>query len=251
MIDDITRIEAHTLIGAYVLDAVTDAERRVFEEHLAGCSGCAQEVAELRETTALLAGGAEVTPPAGLKDRVLTAVAHTRQVPPDPPRAAGGRGGRWRRATAITTAAAVAVVVALGVHTAAANDRLERQLQALRQVEAESGRFAEVLAAPDAKLVRGEVTGGGSGTAVASRTRGQVVFLAHGLAELPEDRAYQLWLIGADGPRPAGLLSGSGGRPLPLLANGFTGPEAVGLTVEPRGGSARPTTPAVVVLPMV
>ncbi|MFD0204393.1 MULTISPECIES: anti-sigma factor [Saccharothrix] len=265
MTDDTARIEAHTLIGAYVLDALSDAERRLFEEHLAGCSGCAQETADLLEATALLAGESSVEPPAHLRDQVLAAVAHARQLPPrtddrtDQPSQvvalhSGGSTGRsrWLRRTATLAAAAgIAVAVTLGIQAVDTNNRLERDLRALEQVNTRNSEVAELLAAPDAKLVRGDVAGGGTGTVVASSARGQVVFLAHGLAPLPEDRTYQLWLIGADGPRPAGLLTSSDGPSDPLLASGFTGREAVGLTVEPQGGSPQPTTPTVVVLPLV
>ncbi|MCE6998512.1 anti-sigma factor [Saccharothrix sp. S26] len=265
MTDDTARIEAHTLIGAYVLDTVSEDERRLFEDHIAGCSSCAQETAGLLEAAALLAGESSVEPPAHVRDRVLAAAAHTRQLPPDtddrtdqPLRATSQRPGGstrrspWLRGTAgLAAAAAVAVAVTLGVQAVGTNDRLERDLRALEQVNTRNNQVAELLAAPDAKLVRGDVSGGGTGTVVASSTKGQVVFLAHGLARLPEDRTYQLWLIGADGPRAAGLLASSDGRPDPLLAGGFTGKEAVGLTVEPRGGSPQPTTPTVVVLPLV
>ncbi|QQQ73478.1 anti-sigma factor [Saccharothrix sp. 6-C] len=268
MTEDTTRAEAHTLIGAYVLDAVSDTERRLFEEHLASCSNCAQDTAELLETTALLAASATVEPPAHLRERVLAAVADTRQLPPEtevrvpvrtgtePPRVEPGRGtpGRvvWlRRAATLAAAAGIAVAVTLGVQAVDTNRRLEQDLQALEQVNADSSRMAELLSAPDAKLVRGDVTGGGTGTVVASSAKGQVLFLGQGLARLPEDRTYQLWLIGAEGPRPAGLLTSSAGSAEPLLASGFTGREAVGLTVEPRGGSPQPTTPTVVVLPLV
>lgn len=265
MTDDTARIEAHTLIGAYVLDAVSDAERRLFEDHVAGCSSCAQETADLLEATALLAGESSVEPSAHLRDQVLAAAAHTHQLPAEtedrtdqPPQApvrrtdgSTGRGPWLRRTAGLAAAAGIAVAVTLGVQAVDTNNRPERDLQALEQVNTRNNQVAELLAAPDATLVRGDVAGGGTGTAVASPTKGQVAFFAHGLARLPEDRTYQLWLIGADGPRPAGLLASSDGPPDPLLASGFTGREAVGLTVEPRGGSPRPTTPTVVVLPLV
>jgi anti-sigma-K factor RskA len=256
MTDDTTRREAHTLIGPYVLDAVTDTERRIFEDHLADCPTCAQETAELLETTALLAGESEVEPPAHLRGRVLAAVADTRQMPPDTVSETGpedvpvGRTPWLRRTAALAAAAGIVVAVVLGVQAIDKNSRLERDLQALEQVNDRNGRVADLLAAPDAKLVRGDVAGGGTGTVVASPEKGEVLFLAHGLARLPDDRTYQLWLIGTEGPRPAGLLTADGGENL-VLATGFTGREAGGLTVEPRGGSPLPTTPTVVVLPLV
>jgi anti-sigma-K factor RskA len=250
MTNDAARIEAHTLIGAYVLNAVSDAERRIFEDHLAGCSSCTQDTAELLETTVLLAGESEVEPPAHLRGRVLAAAAHTRQLPPETGTPTPGRSLWLRRTATLAAAAGIAVAVTLGIQAVDTNSRLERDLQALEQVNDRNGRVADLLAAPDAKLVRGDVAGGGTGTVVASPEKGEVLFLAHGLARLPDDRTYQLWLIGTEGPRPAGLLTADGGENL-VLATGFTGREAVGLTVEPRGGSPQPTTPTVVVLPLV
>ena len=56
--------EVHNLTGAYALDALDDIERARFEQHLATCEDCRAEVAELRETAALLAETTAVTPPA-------------------------------------------------------------------------------------------------------------------------------------------------------------------------------------------
>jgi anti-sigma-K factor RskA len=57
---------AHTLAGAYAMDAISAADRARFERHLDGCEECAQEVASLREATARLGTAAAVTPPSGL-----------------------------------------------------------------------------------------------------------------------------------------------------------------------------------------
>ena len=53
--------DAHTLAGAYAMDAVSAPDRERFELHLAGCEECAQEIASLRETTAML-GTAAASP---------------------------------------------------------------------------------------------------------------------------------------------------------------------------------------------
>ncbi|MFI9006788.1 anti-sigma factor domain-containing protein [Actinosynnema sp. NPDC053489] len=249
MTSDPTDAGLHTMTGAYALNALSEPERRAFEAHLAQCASCAQEVAELAETAARLGAAAQVQPPPQLRERVLSAAARTRQLPPEVPRhVPTRRGGRWlRRATALTAAAGVLVAVGLGVQAVRHGRQLEREVDALRQTTAEYGRFADLLAAPDAKLVRGPVNGGGTGTAVVSHSRGAALFLAEGLTALPEDRSYQLWVIGRDGPRPAGVLD-SATNPQPLLAEGVSGADRFGLTVEPRGGSPKPTTGTVVVL---
>jgi anti-sigma-K factor RskA/heme exporter protein D len=62
----------HELTGGYVLGALSDAERRAFEAHLATCVECAQEVEALRVVTTALAYAAppQDVPP-DLRDRVL------------------------------------------------------------------------------------------------------------------------------------------------------------------------------------
>lgn len=44
----------HTLIGAYVFDALGPEERALFERHRDGCARCAARVVELREAAAIL-----------------------------------------------------------------------------------------------------------------------------------------------------------------------------------------------------
>lgn len=49
-----TTPDIHTLVGAYVLDAVDDTERTAFEAHLPACPACRAAVREFRATAALL-----------------------------------------------------------------------------------------------------------------------------------------------------------------------------------------------------
>ncbi len=66
----------HDLIGAYVLDAVTEAEAVLVEQHLSTCAECRTLEAELREVEALLpALAGEIAPPPGLKARLMDIAA--------------------------------------------------------------------------------------------------------------------------------------------------------------------------------
>jgi hypothetical protein len=47
---------AHTDVAAYALGLLEPADRQAFEEHLAGCQGCAAELAELSDMKGLLTG---------------------------------------------------------------------------------------------------------------------------------------------------------------------------------------------------
>ena len=74
--------DPHTLVGAYVLDAVRAADRARFEEHLADCETCQAEVRGLRETAARLGAAAAVRPRAQLRELTVRAAARIRQLPP-------------------------------------------------------------------------------------------------------------------------------------------------------------------------
>lgn len=144
---------------------------------------------------------------------------------------------RWRgRAVAGLAAVSTAAAVALGVVVLDAR-------RDLGDLQARDGEVAAVLAAPDVTTVRQPITAGGSGTVVISRARGRMVFTSSGLPELPRSRVYELWTMGRDGIRPAGLLNRRpDGVTTPMLASAAKGDEHIGLTIEPAGGSEQPTT---------
>jgi anti-sigma-K factor RskA len=65
------------------------------------------------------------------------------------------------------------------------------------------------------------------------------VFRTDGLPDLPADQAYQLWVISGDGATSAGVLGRTGD--LEQVVEGVDDADALGLTVEPSGGSDAPT----------
>ena len=247
--------DAHTLAGAYAMDAISERDRARFEQHLAGCQECTQEIASLREATARLGAAAAVAPPPGLKERVMAAAAMTRQQPPataepDAPARAGAaaRAGTWLRSLAwpgrlaVTAAAAAAVaVLAIAVVFGVSNGSIRQQLS---QAQASSQQIAAVLTAKDARMMTGPVAGGGTATIVMSGSRQALVFTAAGLHALPDSHGYELWLIGPAGTRPAGMLPpGSHGMTGPVIASGLRGGDRLALTAEPAGGTSAPTAP--------
>ena len=72
---------AHALSGAYAVDALDDFERVRFEAHLRACADCRIEVESFRETSAALAFD-PVTPPEGMRDKVLAGIESIRPLPP-------------------------------------------------------------------------------------------------------------------------------------------------------------------------
>ena len=69
---------------------------------------------------------------------------------------------------------------------------------------------------------------------------------------LPGAKVYQLWVMTSSGAaRSAGLLVVTGsGTAAPVLASGVLPGDRLGITVEPAGGTAQPTTAPVVIMPV-
>ncbi|OLT27794.1 anti-sigma factor [Nocardiopsis sp. CNR-923] len=229
--------DPHRLSGAYALNALGPDERTRFEDHLATCASCVQEVRGFSETAALIGRAAARTPPEGLRERVMAEVARTRQLAPPPERLPEpGRRG-WGRGPWLVLAACVAVVVALG---AAVVDQFG-QVRDLRERER---LITSVLTAPDAAYTSGEPEEGVSMTVVHSEERGRIVFGAQGLADL-DGRDYQLWITHEDGAvTPAGLIAvDDRGASVPVVADAAAeDAQGVAVTIEPEGGSEQPTT---------
>jgi anti-sigma-K factor RskA len=238
--------DVHTLAGAFALDAVTDIERAGFHRHLAQCESCVQEVAELTETASRLGGADWATPPPRLRDAVLAEVARTRQV-------SGARGAspraddavrRWRRFAAAAVAAAVVGVAGIGAVWVVQEGRVGDATQQAEQLREERARINAVLAADDVVVRSGRVSGGGTVTVALSPARDDGVVMLDDLATPPEGKVYQLWLITGGSAASAGVLAAGqheGTAPLDRVS----GADTLGVTLEPTGGSDRPTLPGV------
>ena len=231
----VMRDDLHVLTGSYVLDAVSDAEREEFERHLQNCLSCRAEVRGLRETAARLAMARVVVPPARLEQRVLAATYRTRQLPPLPRDQIRTVRAFPRRLAVLAAAASVAAAVALGVGELSAQHQLDR---------ARETAISRVVTAPDARVETARTSAGGSVTVVTSAALRDAVVSSTGLAPLSSGRVYQVWVMSPSGARSAGLLHGTS-----LLATIAPG-DRIGITVEPAGGAARPTTNPVAILPV-
>ncbi|WP_158542951.1 anti-sigma factor [Phytoactinopolyspora halophila] len=245
--------EIHTLATPYALHALSDEDVELFEQHLAECAACQAEVDEIRETATRLGTAAAVVPPSELKADVMRRVAHVRPLPPtedvdDGDRRAleaGVRRRGWRRwwgpAATGLAAAMTAGVIMLGVQLNETRDDLERAEQLATQVE-------ELVAAPDAEMIHADGDAA-AGTVVMARSLNTAVVLARDMDPVSAEETYQMWFIGDDGARSAGVLGDTDDGQLgPVTAHGLDDAEHIGITVEPAGGSEQPTTDPVMVI---
>jgi anti-sigma-K factor RskA len=232
----------HTLSGAYVVDAVDDAERAAFEAHLPGCRDCQDEVTSLREAAALMADDSALTPPDSLRRSVLAGISTIRPLPPEIDQAREEepasatvvplRRHRFRMAS-LAAAAAVAASVAVGVTWQPWNDD-----QGTSAVSAAD----QVLAAGDAQKVALDFKDGSTAAVYRSKSKGKAVILTAGMAPPPSGKVYEIWLRDAnDHLIPAGLMPKAADNKV-LLKGDAAKATGVGITIEPEGGSKQPTS---------
>ena len=170
------RGDPHALSGAYAINAIDDTgERDRFERHLHRCQQCSSEVKGLTETTTRLAYNVSRPPPVLMRDQVLTAVSHTRQLPPIVDKRAQDRAMRsspwWRLWTGAPYVLALASVVALIVI-------LVGQASTDRQLDHAKARIAAltaVLSAPDSRAKTQTAADGTRATVVYSLHRHALV----------------------------------------------------------------------------
>ncbi|MEV6582717.1 anti-sigma factor [Streptomyces sp. NPDC051582] len=235
--------DVHGLAAPYALDALDAGERAEFAAHLAECEACRQDVADFRATAARLAASAARSVPASMKQRTLAAVDHVRQLPPGVPDSAAApvswRGARRRKVLPMTLAASLAAAASFAGLAAREHQEKQQLEQRARRSEQRLDAVGGVLAAPDARTVHGRAANGALTSVVVSDLRNSAVFTASGLPAPPTGKTYQLWLDHDGTMRPAGYIRRDG----TVVLDGDTADAAaVGLTLEPAGGSPHPTT---------
>jgi anti-sigma-K factor RskA len=238
--------DTHALTGAYVCDALPEAERVTFERHLSRCEACRQEVAELRDTTALLGAAAGAQPPPGFHDRVMAQVRSVRQVRPPAASLALARERRRRGLVRRISWAAAGTLVACGAALGVIAVRENQEIASMRQ---QHEAMSDFLASRDLRTSIGRVSTGGTVTIMSSRSHDAMMLAASGLTPLPSSETYQVWMKEAGGMHPGPVAHPSAGGVIgPMMARGIDGATAVTMTVEPAHGSAHPSGNPVLVI---
>lgn len=241
-------------LALYALDELTGSERQELEAHLDACAACRRELQALRGDLGLLGlSSSGPQPPARSKERLMRAIAaEPRGVSAAAADAAPRRSFGWAW---VPTLAAVVLLAALaGLWRS--NGRMKDQLAELaghNQDQAiQLDRLNEelrLLTAPDAvhvSLNPQKSPKQPSGTAIFSPSRNRMMFMASNLPPVPAGKAYELWIIPAQGaPMAAGVFKpDEHGNAVMMDQKMPAGVEAkaFAVTVEKEEGSDKPTS---------
>ena len=239
-------------LALYALNALAGEERANLEKHLATCPTCKLELEQLRGDGALLAlSTLGPKPPARARQRLLDAAAkEPRMLARETPQRSW-----WGVLGWAATAAVIVFAAALWKENSALKQTLAsasaQAAQSTRELE-DLRRIAAPMIEPDAQritLVAVKTPPQPQGKAFYLRNRSSLVFMANNLPPLPPQKAYELWLIPAQGaPIPAGVFKpdarGSATVVNPPLPAGAEA-KAFAITVENEAGATTPTMPIV------
>ena len=272
---DLASGRAADLAELYALNAVDDAERAAIDGYLASApeaerAAFDERVRQARETLAT-SFTAEEEPPAGLLDRIMASL------PAQAPAAATGTAaGPDPTAVPPVVARPVRETAELPVtdELGAARKRRDerRRPQGMRNwlvgvaaaalialggvgvgayVANQNDPLNQVLQAGDVRQATVNVTGGGTATVSVSSSKDAIVVKMNDVPAPPPGKVYQMWLIPKDGSAPVsqGLMDAEA-LSKPAVVKGISTAAALGITVEPTGGSTSPTMPTVAAAPL-
>ncbi|HEV7761149.1 MAG TPA: anti-sigma factor [Acidimicrobiales bacterium] len=241
-----SNIHPHDDLAIYALDALDPDEHAALEAHLATCPACRAELDEHREVLARLVVADEEPPAsvwAGIAQQLPSASVAAAPEPADdaalvvPLHAPlhARRRGRAERTGWLAAAAALVVVVGLGVALVGRGGD---------KTETVADLAAAAADAPGATIVPLETDGGDEVARVvlAGEAGDTDYVIFDGLAPLPAGRTYQLWKTeGATSPVSLGVLGDGTGEAAAIAAPADV--TTLALTDEPAAGSPAPTTP--------
>ena len=238
------------MAATFALGAQPPEERVAYLAHLELCEVCRQLAGQFQAATDLLPSSLEEQAGSpSLKGRIMAEAAA------DSPRQNRRaleplRGERlprkwpWPGWISPQAAAVMAVLILAVVSVATWNVILwDQGNQRDQTLVAQDRLLAAIAAGARISLLAGtEAAPQASATLIQEPGAGSAFLLVSGLPTLPESQEYQVWKITREGPASAGIFSSTDSvEQLVNLPADFFGADAVGVSIEPQGGSPQPT----------
>jgi anti-sigma-K factor RskA len=224
------------LKDSYVLRALPEEERREFEEYLATHPERQAEIDELGAVAGLLAlSPPEQEPPSALRRRIMDTVEAEAVRPHASRQSWLAWIGEFLSARNLALGAASLLVIGLFSW----NMVLQGEMQDLQ------GRVQSLQSQPQEPQM---VELGGAGTEQGARAElvtlegDRAVLVVENMPPVPEGKTYQIWVIEDDVPKPSGLFEPSEDSVAAVVEHPLGGGDVIAVTVEPEGGSPKPTS---------
>ncbi len=228
-------------LAAYALGE-TQPDADLFA-HLAECPTCPEDLREYRQVALVLPYDApDVAPPPALRARILaTAAGHANPIPASSKPSSANRWFAPRRNWLAWSAACIALLGLLGW-----NVQLQSQLQAqVGQVAKNRDNWQTMTELLNDPTVRSVVLSG-------DRAQGHIwvandgevgCLVVQGLPAPGDGNVYQVWLRAGDQPIGVATFEARSGSAWTFIRANQSIAEfdAIGVTIEPRGGSPAPT----------
>ncbi len=229
------------LKDAFVLGALAEEEHREFEQYLAAHPERQAEVNELATLANLLAfSPQQQEPPPELRRKIMETVEA--EAAPRRVRRLSIFAGIREYLDARSLALGAAAMVVIGLFSW--NVLLQDQVQDLTgQVEqAQTERPERPAQESETIPLKGSWTQQGARAEVASIDENRVILLAENMPPVSEDKTCQIWVIHDDLPTPSGLFDCDGNMTATAITTPIEKADAIAVTVEPAGGSKKPTS---------
>lgn len=244
----------------YAMNALSDAEHKAIEHYVLAADPAEREAFDDRvlgaqETLARAYVVDDIAPPPALLNRILAQLPIELAAPgapagpapvntsePEATNELAERRNKRRRATPVgrwLVAAAAAVVITVGGVSVAQN---------LQPTSVEQ----EVLRAQDLESTTFTIPAGGTAELKLSREEDAAVVTLNEVPAPPSGKVYQMWRVPTDGSNPVSISTMTGDDvedSLVTTVEGLGSSMGFAITVEPDGGSERPTLPLVAEMP--
>jgi anti-sigma-K factor RskA len=250
------------LLPFYALDALTEDERELVEKYLAEHPEARQQVEEMGKTVSALPHSvAPLEPSPQAKQTLMARVASDVEArarsreQSQPSRPAARFENLFRTLSLVTAAVAIVWAIVLSARVS----RLQNEVSALNdRLVAQSESIDQIIANLPQTNPSNVITVSLKGTEFQPRAQGQLiadpssesaVLVISGLPKLEAGKTYQVWLIDGGTPVSAGLLTvDENGQGVFIVTSkeSIGSFNALGISVEPDGGSQQPTGDIVV-----
>ena len=224
------------LKDAYVLGALAEEERREFEAYLAAHPERQAEIEDLGAVAGLLAlSPQEHEPPPELRSRIMEAVGGEAVRPRASRRSPFAWIGELLSVRSLALGAAALLVIGL----------FSWSMLLRGEVQDLQGRVQSLQSQPQGPQM---ATLGGAGTEQGARAElvtlegDWAVLVVEDMPPVPEGKTYQIWVIEDDVPKPSGLFKPRQDSVAAVVEHPLGGGDVIAVTVEPEGGSAKPTS---------